>query len=81
MLVFGYYKEFIFVLCQKKCLLFYKDNSVNRYISHMVDQRCMLMKLDVFSNFKFNFNCTNALFYKGRINSDGVYVIKKKTRE
>ena len=39
------------------------------------------MTVIVFSNFKFNFDCTVALFYKSKINSHGVYVTKKKTRE
>ena len=41
----------------------------------------MIITLNVFSNFGFNFDCTEALFYKSRINSDGVDVIKKKKRE
>ena len=28
--------------------------------------------LNVFSNFKFDFDCTDALFYKSKINSYGV---------
>ena len=38
----------------------------------------MLITLNVFSGFKFDFNCTDALFYKSKINSHGVYVTKKK---
>ena len=36
------------------------------------------MTLNVFSNSRFNFDWTVALFYKSKINSHGVYVIKKK---
>ena len=39
------------------------------------------MTLNVFSNFKFNFDYTEALFYKSKINSHGVYIIKKKIWE
>ena len=41
----------------------------------------MLMTSNVFSNFKFNFDFTDALFYKIKINSHGVYVTKNKKRE
>ena len=39
----------------------------------------MLMILNGFSNFKFNFNCNEALFLKSKINSYGVYFIKEET--
>ena len=37
MFVFGYYKEFTFVLSQNNCQLFYKYNSVNCCIYHTVN--------------------------------------------
>ena len=79
--VFGYYKEFTFVLSQNNCQLFYKDNSVNHRIYHTVDWRLVLMTLTIFSNFKFNFDWTVELSYRSKINSHSVYVIKKKTGE
>ena len=36
------------------------------------------MTLNFFSNFKFDFDCSEAIFYKIKINSHGVYVINKK---
>ena len=36
------------------------------------------MKLNIFSYFEFNLDCTEALFYKSRINIHGVYVTNKK---
>ena len=81
MFLFGYYKKFKFVLIQKNYQLFYKDNSFNCRIYCTFSRRSMLMTLDVFPIFKFNFNCTDALFDKSKINIHGVYVIKKKTRE
>ena len=39
----------------------------------------MLITMNIISNFNFNFNWTKALFYRSKINSHGVYVIKKKT--
>ena len=53
MFVFGYYKVFTFALYQKNGQLFYKDNSVKRRIYRMVNQRLMLMTLDIFSNLQF----------------------------
>ena len=41
----------------------------------------MLMILDIFSIFRFNFDCTEALFYNIKIYSSGVYVAKKETRK
>ena len=79
--VFGYYKSFTFVLSQKNYQLFYKDNSVNCGIYHTVNRRLMLMALDVFSNFRFNSDLTAVLFYRNKLNSHGVYVIKRKTIE
>ena len=38
----------------------------------------MLMTLNIFSNLNFNFDCSEALFYKSKINSHGVYIINKK---
>ena len=38
----------------------------------------MLMTSNVFSIFNFNFDCIEAKFYKIKINSYGVYVVKKK---
>ena len=61
--------------------IIYRDNLVNRRIYQTVNQRSMLMTLNVFSNSKFNFDCTEALFYRSKINIHGVYVIKKKKRE
>ena len=52
--VFGHCKEFTFVISQKICPLCYKYNSVNRHIYHVVNQRLMFIKLNIFSNFKFN---------------------------
>ena len=40
----------------------------------------MRMTLNVLSMFKFNFDCIEALFYKSKINSHGVYFTKKKKR-
>ena len=37
----------------------------------------MLMTLDILSIFKFYFDCNEALFYKSKINSYVVYVVKK----
>ena len=78
--ILGYYKEFTFVLI-KNCRFFNKDNSVNRRIYHTVNWCSMLTTLKAFSNFKFNFDWTKALFYRSKINSHGVYVIKKKKME
>ena len=36
------------------------------------------MTLNFLSNFKFYIDCTEGLFYRSRINSDGVYVFKEK---
>ena len=41
----------------------------------------MLTTLNILSDFKFKFDCNEELFYGIKINSGGVYVIKKKTRE
>ena len=41
----------------------------------------MLMILNVFLIFRFNFDCTEVLFYKIKINGYGVYAIKKETRK
>ena len=41
----------------------------------------MIMALELFQIFKFNFDCTEALFYNSKINSHGVYVAKKETAE
>ena len=78
--MFGYYKEFTFVISQKYCPLFYKDHSANCCIYHTVNRRSILMTLNVFSNFEFNSDCTEALFYKIKIKIHGAYGIKKKTR-
>ena len=37
------------------------------------------MKLSFLSISKFYFDCTQGLFYKSKINSNGVYVVKTKT--
>ena len=37
------------------------------------------MTLNFLSNFKFYFDSTEGLFYKSKINSHGVYVVKNKT--
>ena len=37
------------------------------------------MILNFLSNFKFYLDCTKELFYKIKINSHGVYVVKTKT--
>ena len=37
------------------------------------------MTLKFISNFNFNFNSTEGLFYRSKINSHGVYVVKNKT--
>ena len=71
-LVFGYYEEFTFVLGKTICQLFYKEVSVNCHIYQTVNGRLMLMKLNVFSNLKFNFDCNQALFHKSKINTHGV---------
>ena len=60
MFVFGYYKSFQF---------FYKNNLVNHRIYHTFNRHSMLMTFNVFSNINFNFGCTEALFYKIKINS------------
>ena len=78
--MFGYYKEFKFVLSEKDYKLFYKDISVNRRIYHTVNLRLMLMTLNFLSNSKFNFDWTVALFYRSKMISHGVYIIKKKNR-
>ena len=41
----------------------------------------MLIALNVFSVFKFNYDCTEEISYRSKINSRGVYVVKKETRE
>ena len=38
----------------------------------------MIMALNVLLIFKFNFDCTEALFYKSKMNSPGVYFAKKE---
>ena len=81
MFVFGYYKEFTFVLSFKNGKLFYKENPVNRRIYHRVNWRSMLMTLNVLLSLKFNYDCNEALFYKCKMNSRGVYVIMKETRQ
>ena len=55
----------------------FKDNWVNNYIYHMINQRSMLMALNVSSIFKFNFDCIQALFYKSKKNIYRVYIVKK----
>ena len=47
----------------------------------MMNRRSILMSLNVFSIFKFYFDWTDIIYYKRKINSDGVYVVKKETRE
>ena len=37
------------------------------------------MALDVYSIFKFNFNCTEALFYRSKINSYDAYSVMATT--
>ena len=76
MLVLGYYKEFKFVLSKTNCQFFYKENSVNLYISHMINRRSVLITFSVFSSLKLNLNFTEALFQKSKINSHVVYVTK-----
>ena len=78
--MFGYYKEFKFVIIQRYCQFFYKENSVNRRIYHTVNKRSMLMKLNVLSNFKVNFDWTVELFYRSKMDSHLVYVIKKRNK-
>ena len=39
----------------------------------------MIMILNFLSNFKFYFDCNEGLFYKSKINSQGIYVIRTKT--
>ena len=41
----------------------------------------MLMTLKVFSNFKFNFYWTVAIFYRSKMNGYGVYVLKRENRQ
>ena len=70
-------------VCNKlgKYELINKYYSVNFRIYYTVNWCSTIMTLNVFSNFKFNFNCNEALFYKSKINSHGVYLTKNKTRE
>ena len=42
----------------------------------MINQRSMLMVLDVFSISKFNLNCAAELFYKSKTIRYGVYDVK-----
>ena len=41
----------------------------------------MLITLNVLSIFRFNFDCTVALFYKSKINIYGVYAARKEKRK
>ena len=38
----------------------------------------MIMALNVISIFKFKYDCTEVIFYISKINSHGVYVVKKE---
>ena len=80
MFMFGYYNEFIFVQRQILWQLILKEIWVNRYIYHTINWPLMLMTLNVSSIFKCYLDCTEALFYKIKINSYGVYVVKKETK-
>ena len=48
MFMFGYYNEFKFVQRQIIFKLFLKENWVNNYLYHTINQCSMLMTLDVF---------------------------------
>ena len=45
---------------------------------NMFNQCYMIMALNFLSKFKFNFDCTEGIFYKIKINVSGIYIVKKK---
>ena len=67
------YEEKYFIVKKKK------ENSVNNHIYHTIDRQLMLMTLNAYSVFRFNFDCIGALLYRSKINIYGVYVVKKET--
>ena len=79
--MFGYYNEFTFLQRQILCQLFFKDNLLNHYIYHVINKHLVLMIFNIFSIFKFNFYCTESIFYKSKLNSYGVYVVKEEKRK
>ena len=60
MFMFGYYNEFTFVRRQIPCQFVF-DHWVNHYIYHMINQRSMIMTLNIFSILDFKFGFTEAL--------------------
>ena len=63
MSMFGYYDEFTLVQRQIRCQLFLKENWINYYKYHTMNQLLILMTLDVFSNIKSNLDCIEAQFF------------------
>ena len=61
--VVGYYNELTVVqrlLLVKK----FKDNLVNNFILLLINCLSMFLTLNILSNFKLNFDCTEVLFFK-----------------
>ena len=83
MFILGYYNGFTFVQRQIICQIFLnKIESIFIFITQSIDAQCsMLITWNIFSTFKFNFDCNEALFYKSKIYSYGVYVSKKEKRK